>query len=175
VSVVSKTTGIAEIDAKLAALASKSARRVARKATNAGLKVITDKIRLEIKTEPISPQLKRALLRTVGRRFKRDSRSDSMSAKAGLGVGKKSKPAKRSGKNKGGVGLTTRNLHWFALGTIQRLVTTRRGSSLKRKRYSGRIKAVPAVARAGRKAATEAISTIRRVALEEIANEVKKL
>jgi hypothetical protein len=164
----SRTTGIAEIDAKLAGLSSKAARRITRKATNAGLKVLTDQIRAEIKAESISPQLRRALLKTVGRRFKRRSGRDEMNAKAGLGVGKKPKPVVRSGKNKGGVGLSTRNIHWFALGTKSRFTKSSR-------RYSGRIKAVPAVSRAGTKAAPKATQTMRSVALAEIAVELRKL
>lgn len=162
----SRVTGIAKVDARLAAVDSKIARKIVRKATAAGLKVVSDHIRTEIKAAPISAQLKRALLKTVGRRFKKNRKTGMMEAKAGVAVGKKTKPLARSGRNKGGVGIGPRNVHWFVLGTKSRRV--KKGG-----RFAGRITAVPVVARAGQKSAPIAKATMSRVALEELAKALR--
>lgn len=160
-SLQSRITGVASVDRRLALLESKVARRIVRKSTTAGLKVVSDAIRAEIKAAPISPQLKRSLARTVGRRFKKSRKTGQLEAKAGVAVGKKTKPLTRSGRNKGGVGIGPRNVHWFVLGTKNRTVKKTRQSS-------GRIKAVPVVAGAGQKAGPAARSTMERVAMQEI-------
>lgn len=163
---LSKVTGVHAVDQQLIKLESKVARRIVRKATNAGLKEVTDAIRSEIKAAPLSPQLRRALLRTVGRRFKKNRRTGQLEAKAGVSVGKKTKPLNRSGRNKGGVGIGPRNVHWFILGTQNRTVK-------KTRRNSGRIKAVPVVARAGQKAGGTAKATMEKVAREELRKEYR--
>ena len=91
-----------------------------------------------------------------------------------MGLGKR-KPAKRSGKNSGsGVGLSKQNVHWFLLGTKTRQVENFRGRKLNKRRKSGQIKAVPAVANAGRKALHDILATVRRTALAEIERTARK-
>ena len=91
-----------------------------------------------------------------------------------MGLGKR-KPAKRSGRNAGGVGISKQNVHWFLLGTKTRYVRRFRGRKLNKLRHAGRIAAVPVVANAGRKAAGEIVRTVRRTALEEIESTVRKM
>lgn len=169
-----RTTGIAAVDRKLAALASKEQRRIVRKAMTAGLAVGRKAIRSEVSALPISPQLKRALRTTIASSFKRDRRITQHAARVGMGLGKR-KPARRSGKNDTGVGISKHNVHWFLLGTKTRTVKTLRGRRLRRPRVAGQIKAVPAVANAGRKAAGEMIATVRRTALAEIESTVQRM
>lgn len=161
-------TGIADIDAKLAILASKERRRIVRKSLGAGLAVGRKAIRAELNALQISTQLKRALRPAIASSFKRDPRINQHAARVGIGIGKR-KPAKRSGKSRGGVGIGKANAHWFLLGTKSRFVRSKRG------RPAGAIKAVPAVANAGRKAAGQMIETVRRTALAEIEATVTRL
>lgn len=170
-----RTTGIAEIDRKLAAIgSSKEQRRIVRKAFTAGLKVGRDSIRTELKSAPISPQLRRALRTTIASSFKRNKRKGIHEARVGMGLGKR-KASKRSGKSSGGVGIGKRNVHWFLLGTKTRTVRTIRKRRLKRARFSGQIRAIPIVANAGRKSASKMVQAIRRTALEEIEATLHKL
>lgn len=144
-------TGVEEIDRKLNGLANKEKRKIVRASTNAGMTVFAKALRKSVDAEQISPQLKRAMKATVGRRFrKKKPWLDGMEAKVGFGVGKQkkdqsgkfvAKAAKRSGKNKTGVGLGSRNVHWFALGTRVRRVR-------KTGQEVGRIRQVRALQRA---------------------------
>ena len=115
-------TGIKEIDRKLDGLANKEKRKIVRASTNAGMTAFSKVLRTTVSAEAISPQLKRAMKLTIGRRFWRARLGqDGMAAKVGFGVGKRKSP-KRSGRNKSGVGIGSRNVHWFALGTRVRRV-----------------------------------------------------
>lgn len=162
-----QVTGLAEVDRKLAELASKERRRIVRKAMNAGLTVGRKAIRDELTAAGVSPQLRNALARTIASGFKRARRSDEHAARVGMGLGKR-KPAVRSGRNTGGVGIGKANVHWFLLGTRIRFAR-------KPKRLAGRIKALPIVRNAGNRSAGQMVETIRRTALEEIEATVNRL
>jgi len=165
----SRVTGIAEIDARLKLLAGKSARSIARASTNAGMTAFAKVVRAQVSAESgISAKLKRALKRTVGKRFKRRHREDAMAAKVGLGVGKRNQPV-RSGDNKGGIGLAKDNVHWFALGTKVR--TTKRG------RKTGRIKQLKIMQRSmgpGIAASRTAMVASARIKLEAEVDKVRR-
>lgn len=62
-------TGVEEIDRKLNGLANKEKRKIVRASTNAGMTVFAKALRKSVDAEQISPQLKRAMKATVGRRF----------------------------------------------------------------------------------------------------------
>jgi len=163
----SRITGIAEIDARLDLLASKSARSITRASTNAGMTAFAKVVRAQIGGESgISPKLRRALKRTVGKRFKRRHRQDAMDAKVGLGVGKKNQPV-RSGDNKGGVGVAKANVHWFALGTRSR--TTKSGTK------TGRITQLKIMQRARGPGIAASRTAMIQMARIKIDTEVKKL
>ena len=165
----SRVTGIAEIDARLNLLSSKSARAITRSSTNAGMSAFARVVRTQVSAESgISSDLKRALKRTIGKRFKRRRGEDAMEAKVGLGVGKKNKPV-RSDKNKGGKGVAKSNVHWFALGTKVR--TTKRG------RDTGRITKLRIMQRAyapGVAASRTAMVRIAKVKLDAEVKAVRK-
>ncbi len=119
-----KTTGIKEIDRRLAELAGKEARKVVRAGVGAGLVVLNNELKAQTRAASISPEMKKALLTTIGKRFakaKAGANKGTLQAKAGFSVGKKmNKPAK-GGRLKGhGVGLSANNAHWGLLGTGER-------------------------------------------------------
>ena len=170
-----RVIGIPELDGKLAAIAShKEQRRIVRKTFTAGNSVGRKAIRTEVNTSNLSPQLKRALKATIGSSFKKDRRNGQHAAKFGMSIGKR-KPARRSGKNKTGVGIGKANVHWFLLGTKVRMVRKWRGRKLNRQRHAGQIKAIPAVANAYRKSANDIQQTMVRTALAEIESTVNRL
>ena len=149
-------TGIEQVDRKLLLLATKDANRIARSGLNAGLTSLARTIRREIDAEPISRELKKALKLTVGKRLENNSRRFDVGAKAGFGVGKntrakKAQIAKRKLKRgtaqRKGVGISSANVHWFALGTARRSTNSPR-------RSVGAIRPVQAVRRAAGSAAS---------------------
>lgn len=170
-SVASRTTGIAEVDAKLAALSSKVARRVVRKASIAGQKVLKAAIVRNIDSTAgnVSPDLRRLIRATVGSRFRKKRGRDEMDAKVGVNVGKRAKPRARSGANSGGVGIAAANIHWAILGTVARYVRKRNN------RFAGRMKQFPVIRRAAAAAMQQAQAVVRKLALEEIEGEIAKL
>ena len=165
----SRVTGIAEIDARLNLLASKSARAITRSSTNAGMSAFAKVVRVQVSAESgISSDLKRAIKRTIGKRFKRFVNEDAMSAKGGFGGGKRNTPV-RSGKNKGGKGVAKSNVHWFALGTKVR--ATKRG------RNTGRITKLRIMQRAyapGVAASRTAMIRIENVKLDAEVDAVRR-
>jgi len=165
----SRVTGIAEIDARLNLLASKSARAITRSSTNAGMTAFAKVVRTLVDAEAgLSPDLRRAIKRTIGKRFKRRWGEDAMEAKVGLGVGK-TNTANRSGKHKGGVGVAKDNVHWFALGTKVR--TTKSGQK------TGRIRQLKIMQRSmspGTAAARTAMIRIARVKLDAEVKAVRR-
>ena len=160
-------TGIPGIDRKLAALATNDANKVARSALNAGITDLAKQIKREIDSESISPRLKRALKACVGKRLEISGKLKyGAVAKAGFGVGKNTRAkalrqekrmAKRGaraaakGQKAKGVGISSNDVHWFALGTSKRFTKTPR-------RYVGAVTPVRAVRRT-----MSSVGTIRGV------------
>lgn len=169
-------TGIAEIDRKLNALASREANKIARSAINAGLTPLAQGIRREIDGENISTDLKRALKSTVGKRLETNAKArNGAYAKAGFGVGKNTRArAARAAKKKAGrgarkgVGISSNNVHWFALGTKQRFTKSPR-------RYVGAIAPIRAVRRAGQSAGSLVRPKVEAKARERLEAVVKSL
>ncbi len=118
--VTARTTGIPHVDKVLQTLEGKAARRITRVVVGGAQTRIAARMRSTIDAEPgISPELKRALKRTAGKRSKKNRRNGRFEAKIGLGDGKRKKP-KRSGRTQGGIGISSWNVHWIALGTQPR-------------------------------------------------------
>ncbi len=98
----------------------------------------------------LSEELKAALVPTVGMRV--SGAGLASYALVGFGVaGSGGGRSTRSGKNRSGVGIGARNVHWFALGTEERFTgqRVRRTSggkrtvaTGKRKHFSGRIQPI---------------------------------
>ncbi len=113
------TTGIKEIDRRLAELAGKEARKVVRAGVGAGLTVLAQEVRSQTQSADVSSRMRRSLLKTVGKRFakaKAGVSKGTLQAKAGFSVGKKMKQAAK-GRGRPGVGIDARNVHWALLGT----------------------------------------------------------
>ena len=161
--------GYEQLNRALTHLGSTVAKRVVKSATNAGLTVTSKAIKAAIGAEPgLAPGLRRTLKKLVGKRFRKSKQSDNVVAKAGFAVGSaQKKQIGRSGKNRGGVGLSAQNVHWFALGTQSR--NTGSGAS------RGRITEVKVVANAYQVSKGAAVAAMKKKALERIEAEVKKL
>ncbi|TXI04211.1 MAG: hypothetical protein E6Q76_12785 [Rhizobium sp.] len=141
---IAEVLGAPELLAKLRQAELKIQRKIARSAVNAGLSELTAEMRRQIDNAPISAALKAAMKKTVGKRIKTKQIElfGILEAKAGLGVGKRTKARKqeqkiqqavRTRKGKGakrGVGIGAWNVHWPGIGTKPR--RTRRGKALGR-------------------------------------------
>lgn len=105
-------TGLPEIDAKLKRMYLKDANRIARAMLRTGSERAAQNIRAAIPAS-IAPK---AADKGIGASTKRGT------AKAGIGVGNSQKyaPPVTRKRNRRGVGVSARNLHWFAIGTMDR-------------------------------------------------------
>ncbi len=116
--------GLEEVREKLAAIRDKGVKKAAKAGINAGLTPLVQGIRSEVNGASISPELKKAVRQTLGKRLKKSG--EDYVGKAGFAVGRqtaKKKAAARSraaDKDKRGVGISTANVHWFVLGTQDR-------------------------------------------------------
>ena len=122
-------TGVAELDNALSYMHTIHANKVARLCISAGLRKAASNIRRHIKTT-IRP---RTADKGIGWRLKRATRKHKTEGKAGVAVGRAFREAAKMtgpraiGKGKAGrkklrkgVGISSANLHWFALGTKKR-------------------------------------------------------
>lgn len=113
------TTGFAELDETLSYLRTTSANRIARKAVSRMATIVVRYQRREIAGEDWAPKTSD---RGISSRNTKGRLSSIKAAKAGIGVGsaqKKWGTVVNRGRRKG-VGVSARNLHWFALGTQDR-------------------------------------------------------
>ena len=87
------------------------AQKIASSALKAGLNVVAQQIKADL-----SPKIKH-VRKTVGVVLKRSVRNGLKAAKVGFNVGKlRPEEAVRSGRNRGGVGISGENIHWWILG-----------------------------------------------------------
>lgn len=120
-------TGDKEIDKLLRELANEGISKAAKSAVTKGMRVVA-----KSQKNKVPPQYKH-VKKLIGSRFnkvKKGKQAGTQQAKAGFGVGKKGKTAKklrqsRKGRKGGGVGLSLNNIHWAVLGTEER--TTKDG------------------------------------------------
>lgn len=109
-------TGLPELDDKLQYMHTQAANRIARAVVRSGLGAAARNIRRHIRPS-IAPK---TTDKGIGYSLKR--RSSGAVGKAGVGVGSAYKRVLNV-KNRGGrkgVGVSARNLHWFAMGTAKR-------------------------------------------------------
>lgn len=109
-------TGLPDLDRKLQYMHTQAANKIARAVVRSGLNVAAKNIRKGIRPSiaPKTPD------KGIGTSLKR--RSEGAVGKAGVGVGatqRKALNVVNRGRRKG-VGVSARNLHWFALGTDDR-------------------------------------------------------
>jgi len=106
-------TGVEELDRRLAQLKIGAANKIARPALLKGARLLLRKMKNAV--PPDKTYIKRALGIVV------NAKGGEQRAKVGAAVGKAAKVApKRSGDNRGGVGISGRNIHWALLGTAKR-------------------------------------------------------
>lgn len=123
---ISPLRGMDELLAKLNRLKSGTEAKAARAGINAGLTVLTRRMRQSINGCSASPAMKRAARATIGKRLKKNM-GKLFVGKAGFAVGKptegkKAKAIIRAGdKGRRGVGISAANIHWPALGTAKRI------------------------------------------------------
>lgn len=135
-------SGIEEIDARLQYLADKSARRIGRACAKKMVSTYARAIRRFIPAS-IAPSTSD---KGIGSRGMRSKGPRVYAAKAGIGVGSAQKNALNvvnRGKRKG-VGITAKNLHWFALGTGDRYTGSKKSGNKRKstgnlRRFTGRI------------------------------------
>lgn len=147
--------GLPQLNEQLANITRRVQESGTQRAVRAGIDILARAIRSEIDAEPDwSDDLKRNLKRTVGRGSRRTK--FGAAGKAGFGVGQPVGP-RRSGRNRGGVGVGSANAFWHIAGTLPRYVglrTRRRrmGVAIRRTanalRYAGRLRPSACVSRA---------------------------
>jgi hypothetical protein len=117
-------SGLDELRRALFNLREGAQKKAAKAAINAGLGQIVKDIRSQVNGAAISPEMKTALRKIIGKRLKKDG--DQYLGKAGFGVGSaggakgKAAKARASDGSKRGVGLSSADVHWFILGTQER-------------------------------------------------------
>jgi hypothetical protein len=105
-----KIDGMKELAAAFNAL-DRDAQQIASAALRAGLNVVAKQIKADI-----DPKI-RHVRKTVGVSIKRSVRKGLRQAKVGFRVGTQQElKAVRSGKSRGGKGISGRNVHWWMLG-----------------------------------------------------------
>lgn len=139
-------TGVAELDHALSYMHTIHANKVARLCISAGLRKAASNIRRHIKTT-IRP---RTADKGIGWRLKRATRKHKTEGKTGVAVGRafrevaKMTGPRAIGKGKAGrkklrkgVGISSANLHWFAMGTKKRYTKAGRYTGMIRKEKFG--------------------------------------
>lgn len=110
--------GLEDLVKSYRTLTDKAGQQLAAAAITSGLKEIAREIK-----KRVDPRI-RHVRTTIGYRFKTSKRRGITAAKVGFNVGDKNARKKqqgiRSGKNKGGIGITGQNVYWFIAGTKER-------------------------------------------------------
>jgi len=110
--------GLEDLVKSYKTLADDAGKQLARAAIRSGLKEIARAIK-----KRIDPRI-RHVKTTVGYRFKTSTKRGITAAKVGFNVGDKkarlAQRAVRSGRNRGGVGISGQNVFWFIAGTKER-------------------------------------------------------
>lgn len=154
-------TGDKKIDRKLKRLKTSSQRKIGRAMTGAMQTELLRGIR------SVVPPKQKSLKKTLGRRNKRNKKTGVYEAKVGFGVGKQAKSKKNRDPRKPGVGITKSNVHWFILGTVQRIRST--GAS------TGEMPKSPDyIARGFAKSERKAIAKAHEVGRRKVLDEAKK-
>ena len=102
----------------------------------------------------------------IASRFKKRKGRNQYNAKVGGGVGKRNAG---KGGTKGGVGIAKENVHWYLMGTSQRITNTGGGE------YRGAMPGHKAVSLGFAKSSGRAMANMRKKIRDEITKEVRKL
>ncbi len=121
-----KSTGFAELDSKMRFMTTGGANRIVGMAARAGLRVAEKYIRDQIPATVRNGIVNKD--KGIGSTQKKKS-TNGTSGKVGVGVGGTQKRAAANSLQRGkrrGVGISARNLHWFAMGTADRFTGSTR-------------------------------------------------
>jgi hypothetical protein len=162
-------TGLAEIDRRLSDLPLAPANRIARKGLSVAVRLLARRMRAMVTSG--GPTVKKALKGYV--RKTQEDGGKRITAKAG-GVGKQADKAAQAAKKKHaasgkrGVGISSRNIHWWLMGTRDR---TQKQTG----RRTGQMPAQSVVKTAASSGMSEALEAMADKCREALAEEVKKL
>lgn len=128
-------SGMRELEANLRRITKDGPPQISRAAMQGAAVPLKKSIRGAINGSPASGRMKRAARATIGSSVKKNA-DKTYGMKAGLGVGKRTKARQakataRHGeyknKQKKGVGIGARNIHWATLGTKERFLKKQGG------------------------------------------------
>jgi hypothetical protein len=126
--------GAKELDRKMLRMVDTGSKVAMVRAIDAGMRPIAKAMRAAVNASDASTFLKREARKSIGHRFKKNTRgrkSPIREAKVGFAVGKRKKSVQAAVKARGkrlaagkgggrGVGISAQNIHWFVLGTDER-------------------------------------------------------
>jgi hypothetical protein len=119
-------TGLRQMISNLDMLRNKVGIKAAKAGVLAGLQVLVKNLRSAVNASSASVEMKSAARKTISKSLKKPNVAGYV-GKFGFGVGKQAKGKKakakaRAGdKTKSGVGISSSNIHWAALGTKKRI------------------------------------------------------
>ena len=103
--------GLKELESKLRGLSEESRRKIVNPVLNAGLRVLAEGIKSQIPPEYVG------LSSIVGKRIDK-SGGKEITGLVGFGVARRGRKA--ASRKRGGVGISSNNIHWLILGTAER-------------------------------------------------------
>ena len=113
-----KIDGLSQFVRELERKKQRAAKDIGTPVLNAGLKILMEGVRGQIPPEYAQ------LAKLVGKRIdKSKSGNNEVIGKVGFGVGRKGRSMPKR-KNHAGVGISSNNIHWLVLGTVQRQTKT---------------------------------------------------
>lgn len=165
-------TGDKELQRKLRSLEVKASKKAARAGVNAGLNPIMRAIKVGVNSTQASAKAKLAARQTVGKKLA-TSKGVVTTAKVGFGTGtrgqRRRSEQKAKARSSGGVGISSRNIHWSVLGTKNRVQKkTGRKTGSTQPLFAG------VVARAVASTVTAVVQAARKKAWEVIRREARR-
>lgn len=157
-------TGLDDVDALLKEMKISSGNRAARSGLTAacrlGVKLVKQKI----------PSTKKTIKNAIGYRVRMDKKTGSTKAKFGASVGKKQAPLAKRGKRRG-VGIGSRNIHWWVMGTQDRTLSSGSASGPPAGHPTGEMPATPVISDIWATNKSQIESTLRQKTKEAIVRE----
>ena len=118
--------GDKELERKLKHLSRRGSKRAITAGIRGSMVPIARAMRAAINATAASTDLKREARKAIGARFGKTRRITERHAKVGFSVGKKAKQIRAAYRSKKvdekGVGISATNVHWFVLGTDERVL-----------------------------------------------------
>jgi hypothetical protein len=119
--------GDKQLERKLKHLSHRGSKRAITAGIRAGMTPIAQAMRAAINSADASAELKREARKTIGARFGKTRKISERHAKVGFAVGKRQKQIKTAQKGHGergggGVGISAANIHWYVMGTDERVL-----------------------------------------------------